>query len=84
MENIEVQELDMTWKGATLFHNIKDPTHVCIWFGKDEYEGIDPQHPYRYCPRAEILWDDEGYDINWRVQGIENDSDEDDDDDDQL
>ena len=54
---------------------------VCLWFGKNEYEGIDPDSPYRYCSRSEMLEDDEGFDINWRVKGVENDCDDDDDDD---
>ena len=84
LEDIEVQELDGTWRGVTIFRNKQDPNHVCMWFGNDEYEGIDKDHPYEYCPRTEILLDDEGYDINWRMQGLENgdDSDCDDDDDD--
>ena len=32
---------------------------------------------YAYDSRGETLEDDEGSDINWRVIGVENDSDED-------
>ena len=53
---------------------------MCLWFGKDEYEGIHLDAPYSYCPRSKILEDDEGYDINWRVIALENDEDDDDDD----
>ena len=76
LEDIEVQELDGRWRDVTVFrHN--DGVRVCLWFGENEYEGIDPDSPYRYCPRSEILEDDEGFDINWRVKGIENDCDDD-------
>ena len=56
---------------------------MCLWFGGDEYEGIgiDPAHPYAYCTHSECLEDDEGYDINWRAVGVENESSDDDDDD---
>ena len=63
-EDIQVQEVDGTWRDVTLFRSVRDAEHVCIWFGGDEYEGIDPSHPYRWCPRTEILEDDEGFDIN--------------------
>ena len=79
LENIEVQELDGTWRGVTLFRHKQEPTRVCIWFGKEEYEGIDQSHPYQYCPNTEILMDDEGFDINWSVQGLENDDDDEED-----
>ena len=36
-------------------------------------------HPYQYCPTTEILMNDEGFDINWRVQGLENDDDDEED-----
>ena len=78
---IQVEELDGTWRDATLFRSVKDNTDVCIWFGEDEYEGIDPAHPYKYCVRTEILEDDEGFDINWRMKSIDDDGDEDDDED---
>ena len=32
---------------------------------------------YRYDPRSEALQDDEGFDINWRVIGVENDDEDD-------
>ena len=77
LENLEVQELDGTWRGVTLFRHKQEPTRVCLWFGEEEYEGIDSSHPYQYCPSTENLMDDEGFDINWRVQGLENDDDDD-------
>ena len=52
---------------------------LCLWFGGDEYQGIDPDHPYSYCPHTESLEEDEGYDINWRTVGVDNDSSDDDD-----
>jgi len=82
LEDIEVQELNGTWRQVNVFRHLIDPTRVCIWFGDKEYEGIDPSRPYNYCPRTEILEDDGGYDINWRVKGLDNDDDDDDDDDD--
>ena len=81
LQDIEVQELDGTWRGVTMFRHTVDQARVCLWFGKDEYEGIVPDHPYGYCPRTEILVDDEGYEINWRVKGLENDDYDDDEDD---
>ena len=80
LEDVQVQELDGTWRDVIVFRHI-DGVRVCLWFGKNEYEGIDPGSPYRFCPRSEILEDDEGFDINWRIRGIENDDDDDDDDD---
>ena len=82
LEGVEVQELDGSWRSVTLFRNVGDEAHVCLWFGNDEYEGIDRDRPYRYCPRTEIMEDDEGDDINWRMKGLDNDDDADVDDDD--
>ena len=63
-----------------MFRHKINRDQVYIWFGKTEYEGINTDHPYRYryCPRSEILEDDDGYEINWRVKGLENDSEDDD------
>ena len=79
LEDIEVEEIDGTWRNVTVFRSRTNQDHVCLWFGGDEYEGIDPDHPYSYCPRTESLEDDEGYDINWRTVGVDNDSSDDDD-----
>ena len=81
LEDIEVEEIDGTWRNVTVFRSKTNHGHVCLWFGGVEYEGIDPEHPYSYCPRTETLEDDEGYDINWRTLGVENDSSEDEEDD---
>ena len=78
LEGVEVEESDGTWRGVTIFRHASDETRVCIWFGEDEYEGIDRDKPYRYCPRSEILEDDDGEDINWRMTGLDNDDDDDD------
>ena len=72
LSGIQVQELDGTWRDVTVFRNKQDQDHVCLWFGENEYEGTDPNHPYRYCPRTETLEDDEGFDINWRMKDLEN------------
>ena len=74
LDGIEVQEIDETWRAVTLFRHKTNSGHVCIWFGGVEYEGMDPSHPYSYCSRTETLEDDEGYDINWRMIGVENHS----------
>ena len=71
IQGIEVQEVDGEWRTATLFRHKTNKTHVCIWFGGVEYEGLDPASPYAYDPRSETLEDDEGYDINWRISGVE-------------
>ena len=74
-----VKELDNrngTWRNVTLFRHVSNKSHVCMWFGGVEYEGIDPVWPYTYCPDDELLQDDEGYDINWRVVGADHDSDD--------
>ena len=80
LEGVEVQEIDGSWRDVTIFRNITDVTHVCIWFGNNEYEGIDKDKQYRYDPHSEVLEDDEGYDINWRMKSVDNDNDEEDDD----
>ena len=74
LDGIEVQELDDTWRAVTLFRHKTNTEHVCPWFGGVEHEDIDPLHPYTCCSRTETLEDDEGYDINWRVIGVENDT----------
>ena len=76
LDDIKVQEPDGTRRDVTMFRHIVDDTRVCLWFGKDEYEGIHPD-----APRIELLQDDKGYDIKWRVKGLENDDDDDNDDD---
>ena len=81
LNDVEVQEIDGTWRGVTLFRHRVNRDHVCMWFGETEYEGMDKDHPYRFCPRSEILEDDDGFEINWRVKGVENDDEDDDDDD---
>ena len=78
LEGVEVQEIDGTWRDVIIFRNIVDVTHVCIWFGNNEYEGIDRNKPYRYDTHSEVLEDDEGYDINWRMKSDDNDEDDDD------
>ena len=77
LDGVEVQELDGTWRGVTVFRHKTNTEHVCIWFGGDGYEVIDPTNPYAYDSRSETLEDDEGCDIYWRVIGVDNDSDED-------
>lgn len=77
IRGIEVQEIDGEWRSATLFRHKTNKNHVCIWFGGLEYEGLDPSSPYTYDPRSELLEDDEGYDINWRIIGVDHDSDSD-------
>ena len=79
LEGVEVQELDETWRGVTIFRHVIERERVCMWFGEDEYEGIDKDKPYRYCSQSEVLEDDEGEDINWRMQSEDNDDDDDDD-----
>ena len=79
LEGVEVQELDETWRSVTIFRHLSERDRVCLWFGEDEYEGIDKDKPYRYCQRSEVLEDDEGEDINWRMEGEDNDDDDDDD-----
>ena len=81
LSEIQVQEIDGTWRDVTVFRNKQDKQHVCLWFGGTEYEGTDPDHPYYYCPRSESLEDDEGFEINWRIKGLENDREEDEDED---
>ena len=80
LEDIEVEEIDGTWRNITVFRSKTNRDHVCLWFGGIEYEGIDPAHPYSYCSRTELLEDDEGFSINWRTVGVDNDSSDDDDD----
>ena len=74
---IEVQDLDDTWRAVSLFRHKTNTEHVCLWFGGNEYEGIDPLHPYAYCSHTETLEDEEGYDIHWGVIGVENDTSDD-------
>jgi hypothetical protein len=81
LTDVEVEELDGTWREATIYRHKLDEVRVCLWFGQSEYEGLDPDRPYRYCPRAESLEDDEGFDINWRIKGVENDDEDEEDDD---
>ena len=78
LHGIEVQDLDDTWRVVSLFRHKTNTEHVCLWFGGNEYEGIDPLHPFACCSRTETLEDDEGYDIHWRVIGVENDTSDDD------
>ena len=77
---IEVQEMDGLWRSTTLFRHSTNTSHVYIWYGGEEYEGIDPESPYTFDPRSETLEDDEGFDINWRTIGVENETDSDDED----
>ena len=78
--DVQVEELDGTWRDVALFRSKLDQERVCLWFGQDEYEGLDPDRPYRYCLRSETLEDDEGFDINWRIKGVENDDEDDEED----
>ena len=80
LKDVEVQEIDGTWRNVVLFRNKTDANRVCIWFGEEEYEGIDPSRPYSFDPRSETLEDDEGFDMNWRIVGVDNDSSSEDDD----
>ena len=77
LKDVEVQEIDGTWRNVTVFRHRINSKHVCIWFGDLEYEGIDPTHPYSYDPRTESLEDDDGFDINWRFISADTDSDTD-------
>lgn len=81
LDGIEVQELEGEWRKVTVFRNRGRPSHVCLWFGGDEYEGIDPRRPYAYDSRTECLEDDEGFDIHWRTVGVDQSDSEDSDDD---
>ena len=81
LDGIEVQESDGEWRKITLFRNRTNTNHVCLWFGGDEYEGLDPSRPYAYESQTETLEDDEGFDINWRTLGVDNEDSEDSEDD---
>ena len=39
-----VEEFTEGWRNATLYQLREDPQRVCLFFGDDEYEGLDP--PY--------------------------------------
>ena len=82
LTDIKVEEMDGEWRNVTLFRSKLNRDHVCLWFGGEEYEGIDPEHPYSYCSLTESLEDDEGFSINWRTVGIDQDSGDDDDEED--
>ena len=75
------KSLDRSRLHPTVFRNRGRPSHVCLWFGGDEYEGIDPRRPYAYDSRTECLEDDEGFDIHWRTVGVDQSDSEDSDDD---
>ena len=84
LEDIEVEEVDGEWKKVTMFRNKVRPNHVCLWFGGDEHEGIDPHKPCTHDSRIECLEDDEGFDINWRtIIGVDQSDSESSDDDDE-
>ena len=41
-----VEEFEEGWRDATLYQWCTDPTKMCLYFGDDEYEGLDP--PYSF------------------------------------
>jgi hypothetical protein len=41
-----VEEFAEGWSKATLYQLLQDPSRVCLFFGDDEYEGLDP--PYTF------------------------------------
>ena len=41
-----VEEFAEGWRKATLYQSLQDPSRVCLFFGDDEYEGLDP--PYTF------------------------------------
>ena len=41
-----VEEFAEGWRHATLYQLRQDPVKVCLFFGDDEYEGLDP--PYSF------------------------------------
>ena len=71
-----MQEVSGEWRPVTLFRNKIKSTQICLWFGVEEYEGLDHRRPYAYDPRTESLEDDEGFEINWRTVGVDNEDSE--------
>ena len=65
LEDVQVQEIDGTWRDATVYRHKYNRDHVCIYFGDQEYEGID--RPYSYTSSIEELLDPDGETIKWRV-----------------
>ena len=66
---IEVREPDGDWRAARLYRRKGDPAAVVLWFGEDEFEGIDAAYAFArvYWPRyTYVLTDGAGDEVDWR------------------
>ena len=43
-----VDEFPDGWRTAVLYTLIKNPKRACLYFGDEEYEGLDPNEPYTF------------------------------------
>ena len=41
-----MEEFAEGWRKATLYQSLQDHSRVCLFFGDDQYEGLDP--PYSF------------------------------------
>ena len=43
-----VEDFPNGWRSGSLYQLRADPNRVCIYFGDDEYEGLDVECPYTF------------------------------------
>ena len=56
-----VSEFAAGWRPATLYQLRSDPKRVCLYFGDEEYEGLDSDQQYTYIDG--VLYDGDGDEI---------------------